>query len=369
MTLPEPNFIERDVNKITQEWIALYEQKTGKTLQPAQIERILIDVGVYRENLLRIAIQEAAKQNLVNFATYPMLDYLGELVGVTRLQPQYAKTVMRFIMNETKTFSVDVPAGFQIESKDGKVIFSSLNNAIILSGQLYVDIPMQCETAGEIGNGYLPGEINNPVSNISSYIDGFSNIETTSGGAEEELDDSYRERIKQSPEQFSNAGSKGAYEFLAKSAHPDIIDVAVLSPGAGIVKVYPLTKNGNPLDPIINAVNAILNDEMKRPLTDHVIVETPVKVDFEINAEVTVFDYADQIAVKAEIESKLDSYISDMKLKLGKGIVPAQIISIILSVTGVYNVNLINPPYKSIEKYEWANCISRTVVITGVVNG
>ena len=46
--LPEPNFIERNPEKITQEWIALYEEKTGKTLQPAQIERILIDVGVYR---------------------------------------------------------------------------------------------------------------------------------------------------------------------------------------------------------------------------------------------------------------------------------------------------------------------------------
>ena len=52
--LPEPNFIERDADKITQEWIALYEEKTGKTLQPAQLERLLIDVGVYRENLLRI---------------------------------------------------------------------------------------------------------------------------------------------------------------------------------------------------------------------------------------------------------------------------------------------------------------------------
>ena len=26
-TLPEPSFIERDISKITQEWISLYEQK------------------------------------------------------------------------------------------------------------------------------------------------------------------------------------------------------------------------------------------------------------------------------------------------------------------------------------------------------
>jgi len=34
--LPEPNFIERDANKITQEWIALYEEKSGKTLHEAK---------------------------------------------------------------------------------------------------------------------------------------------------------------------------------------------------------------------------------------------------------------------------------------------------------------------------------------------
>ncbi len=73
MTLPEPNFIDRDAGTITREWISLYEQKTGKSLQPAQIERLLIDVGVYRENLLRIKIQETAKQNLVNYASYPVL--------------------------------------------------------------------------------------------------------------------------------------------------------------------------------------------------------------------------------------------------------------------------------------------------------
>ncbi len=38
--LPEPNFIDRDPTTITNEWIALYQEKTGKTLQDAQIERI-----------------------------------------------------------------------------------------------------------------------------------------------------------------------------------------------------------------------------------------------------------------------------------------------------------------------------------------
>ncbi|STI00519.1 phage-related baseplate assembly protein J [Escherichia coli] len=66
--------------KITAEMIAKYEADTGKTLYPAQAERLLIDLWAYREMLVRVAVQEAAKQNLVAFSREPMIDYLGELV-------------------------------------------------------------------------------------------------------------------------------------------------------------------------------------------------------------------------------------------------------------------------------------------------
>ena len=68
MSLPEPSFIDRDPQAITAEIVAQYEQLTGKTLYPAQVERLLIDVIAYRETLVRIGIQEAAKQNLVAYA-------------------------------------------------------------------------------------------------------------------------------------------------------------------------------------------------------------------------------------------------------------------------------------------------------------
>lgn len=47
MALTEPDFIERDADKITTEMIAQYEAATGKTLYPAQAERLLIDLWAY----------------------------------------------------------------------------------------------------------------------------------------------------------------------------------------------------------------------------------------------------------------------------------------------------------------------------------
>lgn len=368
MTLPEPQFIERDVNKITQEWIALYEQKTGKTLQPAQIERILIDVGVYRESLLRIGIQEAAKQNLVNFATYPMLDYLGELVGVYRIPAKASVTTIKFILSDVQTFSVLIPAGSQIESKDGKVIFKTLSDILIPTGQLSVEIQTQAETVGSTGNGYLAGEIKNLITPIP-YIESAENITESSGGADEEDDDSLRERIKQAPEKFTNAGSRGAYRYWAITAHQDIIDVAVLSTSPGVVKVYPLTKFGNPSYEIISCVQNILSNDKVRPLTDHVIVEYPQKIDFEINGNVTLYSFADAQSVENEIKIKLDKYTADLKSKLGKDIVPTQIITILNSIYGVFKVDLNIPNFTDILEYQWANCTGYQIDIAGYTNG
>ncbi|ENL8054214.1 baseplate J/gp47 family protein [Salmonella enterica] len=100
MAIAEPDFIDRDPAQITSEMIAQYEEASGKKLYPAQAERLLIDLFAYRENLVRIAIQEAAKQNLVAYSRAPMLDYLGELVGVHRLPAQAAKTTLQFSVTD-----------------------------------------------------------------------------------------------------------------------------------------------------------------------------------------------------------------------------------------------------------------------------
>lgn len=57
MSLPEPSFIDRDANAVTADLIAFYEAISGKTLQPAQPEMLLINLTAYRETLLRVAIQ------------------------------------------------------------------------------------------------------------------------------------------------------------------------------------------------------------------------------------------------------------------------------------------------------------------------
>lgn len=79
--LPKPVFVAIDPAATEADLIARYEAKSGKTLYPAQIERLFIDQIAYATTGLQMSIQNGGEQLLARFATGPILDYLGELVA------------------------------------------------------------------------------------------------------------------------------------------------------------------------------------------------------------------------------------------------------------------------------------------------
>lgn len=352
--LPEPNFIDRDATAVTNEWIALYQERTGKTLQDAQIERILIDIGSYRENLIRIKIQAIAKSNLLNYAPLEILKHIGELVGVPILEAKFSKTKFVFILEVAQDFDIIIPSGTQIESNDGKYIFETIDDAVIKAHELSVEIQAICTTAGAATNAYAINSITNLITPLG-YVLTVQNTTITSGGQDEESADNYRERIRQAPESFSNAGSKGAYEFHTLSADQSIIDVAVISPSAGVVEIYPLVDTGTPSDDLIAAVQQYLSADKIRPLTDNVIIKKPESIDFSITAKLTLYSYADMASVQTAVNEGLNSYKTTLKSKLNKDIVPNQIIAILNAIYGVYNVELISPTFQTVGASQWAN--------------
>ena len=107
--------------------------------------------------------------------------------------------------------------------------------------------------------------------------------------ADDEEADNLRDRIRQAPEKFSNAGSRGAYRYHTLSAHQSIIDVAITSPSPSVVNIYPLSDDGNPSQEVLEIVLKYLSDDKIRPLTDYVQVLSPVKHDFNIRATIYLY--------------------------------------------------------------------------------
>ena len=360
----EPNFIERDTDIITKEWITAYEEKSGKVLQPAQIERLMIDVGAYRETVLRMKIQETAKQNLLSYAPLDILEHIGEPLGVTKLLANSSTTTLKFSLDEPLDFTCSIQKGCEVETKDGLFIFQTLEDVKILAGELSVSVDAICETPGSASNNYTLGSINNLITPLD-YISTVENTTVSSGGVDDEEADSLRERIRQAPEKFSNAGSRGAYRYHTLSAHQSIIDVAITSPFPGVVNVYPLTKDGNPSPEIIKLVQTYLSDEKIRPLTDYVKVISAENVDFSIRAHIILYKDADETSVKETLAGRMNEYKVSLSEKLGKNVIQSQITAILNSIYGVFKVVLEEPEDIDIKEYQWANLTNYDITIGG----
>lgn len=368
--LPEPNFIDRDPVAITAAAIAEYEADTGKTLHPAQIERLLVNNIAYRETLVRIGIQQASKQNLLYYAMSPMLEYLAQFYGVERIAAQPAQTVLRFTFPAPVLVDTLIPVGTRVSNGGGTLIFGTAAPVLLAAGDAVADVLSNCESAGLAGNGWAAGEVAVLLDDLGVAGIVVTNRSASAGGAEEEDIERFRQRVADAPESFTTAGSKAAYRWHAMSAHPSIADVAVVSPVAGTVRLYVLSETGLPAGVILDDVAAAVTAETVRPLCDTVQVLAPVEVQFTFVLVLVLYIGADAPTVLAQVEAAVATYAADRRAGLGRDIVLWQI-EALAKVSGVYLAHADGLPSGGIvlEPWEWANCTGYVVSLGGWVGG
>ena len=81
---PTIKFIEINPSQIIQECLDWFDANLGYRPNPADVERIMIDVMAYREQGVLAKMETAMHQNFVQLASGFSLDYWGELFGVMR---------------------------------------------------------------------------------------------------------------------------------------------------------------------------------------------------------------------------------------------------------------------------------------------
>lgn len=362
---PDIHFVDTDTNTVVNALIQSYEAFTGRTLYPADPARLFIlwvaDIIIQE----RVNIDFSARQNVPRYAEGEYLDSLAELFkDAYRLEPEKAKTTLRFTLSIPLEVATIVPAGTRV-TVDGEIIFQTLQALTIPAGDLFGDVEAECQTAGEIGNGFVPGQITQLI-DIFPYFGSVENVSESDGGADEESDAAFYERMRESVETFSTAGPLGAYEYYAKSASALIVDVKATSPEPGEVDVRVLLSGGQlPGEEILKEVLDILNADTVRPLTDHVTVAAPQAVTY--NIDVTYYTQeggalsADTIA--ADVAAAVKSFQKWQAEKMGRDVNPSQLIALLMQ-TGVKRVEVRSPVFAAVAD----NAVAQVGTVS-VVNG
>jgi phage-related baseplate assembly protein len=375
VSLPLPQFVDDadglNPTAVLNDMIASFQSSANRTLYPAQVEQLLINLYAYRESLVRNAIQYAATQCLVAFSSYPMLDYLGQLVGVTRLPSQGATCTIEFTLAAAQVVAFEIPAGTLVGTSDGQFAFATQALLTIAAGSTSGTVFAACTTPGLTANGYAVGAVNVQL-NPNTLISAVSNTTVTSGGDNIETDDHLRARIQLAPNSFSVAGPSGAYKFWALSADPSIVDVSVTTPVPGTVEVWvlvgPVTQPasspnsaGVASSALLSKVANIVNSTSIRPLTDTVNVNAVTEVDYSVTGTVTLYADADPSTTMSGANAAAQQLAQNLAARVQRDIVPEEFIAAIGSVPGVYRVVLSSPSYTQLTAGQWCNCTAITL--------
>lgn len=348
---PEISFVNTDTETLENALIKGYEKITGRTLYPADPSRLFIlwvaDIIIQE----RIIIDESAKQNVPRYAQGVYLDSLAEIFkDAYRLQPQAATTTFRFYLSTALPYQYLIPKGTRV-AVDGNIVFETTEILYINTGKQAGDVPAICQQIGEIGNGFIPGQITQLI-DVFPYYDRVENTTTSAGGAEAETDDAFYDRMRESMESFSTAGPSGAYVFHAKTASPLVSDVAALSPTPGVADIRVLLKDGElPTEEVLQQIETALSAEQVRPLCDLVTVSAPDGVPF--NIDVTYFipkpSQNSAAVIMADVEKAVAEYIAWQTEKMGRDINPSFLVSLMMK-TGVKRVEIREPEYTAISE-------------------
>lgn len=160
---------------------------------------------------------------------------------------------------------------------------------------------------------------------------------------EGESDSDFRNRALLSVFAYSTAGPAEAYRYHARSAHPEVLDVAVDRPSPGQVRVTILSRadDGAPSQQVLRAVEQALNADDIRPLNDEVRVEAGGVEAYKVRARLYVPPGAAPEPILYAARSAAEQYVAAQH-RLGAAVRLSGIYAA-LHQPGVLRVELLEP--------------------------
>jgi phage-related baseplate assembly protein len=359
----EYKFVDTDTDALVESLVSAYEAMTGRSAAPASPERLFISWIASIIVQERVLTNYAGNQNIPSRAEGPNLDAIAELfLEMTRPAAQPAVSTERFHISAAQSTAILIPQGTRVTDIGSTLIWETTEDAYVAIGDTYVDVPIKCQTDGEIGNGYAIGQINVFVDPYD-YCDHVENTTESALGADEATDEEFYDLMVASMDGFSCAGAKGGYIYFAKQVSTDIKDVVANSPVDGEVRLYVLMKDGTIANATTKAaVLAACNADGVRPLTDLVKVEDPSYEDYSVNITYYIPSDSTQSAaeIQASVEAAVDEYIEWQSGKLGRDINPSRLIQMVISA-GAKRVTVTSPAFTVLRDGSSFNTVAESV--------
>ena len=329
--LPDISFVddityEQILNDMVADYETKYQEITGRkiTLRPGDKEHIHLRIEAGQYYQMYQIMDNAAKMNLLKYSKGNFLRHLGAFKKTFIQEPKPAVVTARFTLSEVRKDVIYIPQGIRITAGDG-VYFATDDYAEVKAGDSFVDIDCTCESVGEVGNDYIPGQIEIIVDPVP-YVASVTNTTKSEGGTGEESEESFRERIFLAPSSYSVAGPADAYEYWVKQYNSAAIeDVKIYEPTEAVVDIRILLNGGVlPSKTFCSGCLEYLKENPIIPLTDNDIVAAPDVVNYNVKAVYYIArsDLNNIAVIQESIEAAKDTYLNWQRTKIGRDINP-----------------------------------------------
>lgn len=329
--LPDISFVddityEQILNEMVADYETKYQEITGRkiTLRPGDKEHIHLRIEAGQYYQMYQIMDHAAKMNLLKYSKGNFLRHLGAFKKTFIQEPKPAVVTARFTLSEVRKDVIYIPQGTRITAGDG-VYFATDDYAEVKAGDSFIDIDCTCESVGEVGNDYIPGQIETIVDPVP-YVASVANTTKSEGGSGEESEESFRERIFLAPSSYSVAGPADAYEYWVKQYNSAAIeDVKIYEPTEAVVDIRILLNGGAlPSQTFCSGCLEYLKENPIIPLTDNDIVAAPDVVNYDVKAVYYIArsDLNNITVIQESIEAAKDTYLNWQRTKIGRDINP-----------------------------------------------
>lgn len=344
-----------------------YEAITGESANVSAKTRAVIYAMAALTYQVLASSEERAKQNLLKYATGEYLDNKALNSKITRKEAESAAVAVTFYLSETAPKTVIIPKGTRVTTADKQIYFATDEYREITPEEGSADILCTALTATSAADTIAAGEINILADPIA-YVSKVENALSPEGGTDTESDEDLRERVYESRNVFSTAGSEGAYKYYTKSYSTLIDDVKVKNPADAEIEIYVLSKDredfsGAFLEGLLN----YLNDTDIRPLTDNITVKNAETVEYAIDASYTIYetDSAKVEDIKAAVEAAAEEYAKWQSEKIGRDINPQKLIALMIDA-GAAAVTINAPEFRALSSEQAARLTGEVITYTGL---